>query len=190
MIINRHRTHGAGLGLLLAIGAAAGCNGDNAARRGFAPTPLPPPAAAPAPTPTPTPAPVVPHLIDLRYDPDMYNTTPPRDGDGSYLLDWGAGWYCVWLNNIPDTPEGHCREYLYTFSWLPSSRPDHWAGSTYNRGCHLYPNRFNPGPCFESPARGSIGDRQSIAIVGMERGTSGTATAIWRTEVGLRFRDP
>jgi hypothetical protein len=121
----------------------------------------------------------------------MYNTAAPRDSDGSYLLDWAAGWYCVWLNNIPSTPADHCREYRFTFGWLPAvvSLPEFWSGPTWSYGCRTYPHRTNPGPCFESPARNNVSALQSIKLVGTERAPNGAETEVFRTELAIRFRD-
>lgn len=179
------RRSGLGLRLMLVIALCGACDG----RTPTFPTPAPPPS--PPASPSPPPAPVVPHQVEIVYDPDMYSIPTPQDSDGSYLLDWAAGWYCVWLNNIPSTPADHCREYRFTFSWLPAEvgLPEFWSGPTWSRGCRTYPNQINPGACFQSPARNSVSTLQSITIVGAERTSNGAETEVFRTELAVRFRD-
>jgi hypothetical protein len=169
----------------IVMAIAVGCDESS----GRLPT-LPSPPSSPA-SPSPPPATVVSHQVDIVYDPDMYNTSAPRAGDGSYFLDWAAGWYCVWLNNIPSTPADHCRDYSFTLSWLPAvvSLQQFWSGPTWSYGCRSYPHRINPGPCFESPARNSVSALQSITIVGTERMSNGAETEVFRTELAIRFRD-
>ena len=174
-----------GVRLMLVIALCAACD----SQAPTFPSPAPPPSS-PA-SPSPPPAPIVPHQIEIVYDPDMDGTPAPRDSDGSYLLDWAAGWYCVWLNNVPPTPANQCREYRFTFSWLPAvvSLPEFWSGPTWSRGCRTYPNQINPGACFQSPARQSINALQSIRILGTERTPNGAETEVFRTELAVRFRD-
>lgn len=184
----RHSTSRAGLGLALALVICGGCDSDSSSRRSLAPSPLPPTAPSPPPAPAP---PVAPHRVVVSYEPDWDGSPAPRDSDGSYLLDWGGAWYCVWLDNIPSTLPDRCRDYPFTFSWLPStvSLPELWTGPLWSRGCRSYPHQINPGPCFQTPARDSVSARQSITIVGMERVPNGTPTEMFRTELALRFRD-
>jgi hypothetical protein len=168
----------------IVVAIAVGC--DESSGR----LPTLPSAPSPPASPSTPPAPVVSHQVEIVFDPDMYDTPAPKESDGSYLLDWAAGWYCVWLNSIPSTPADHCREYRFTFSWLPAvvSLPEFWSGPTWSRGCRTYPNQINPGACFESPARNSVSVLQSITIVGTER-TSRAETEVLRTELAIRFRD-
>lgn len=170
----------------IVVAIAAGC--DESSGR----LPTRPSAPSPPASPSPPPAPIVPHQVEIVFDPDMYNTPAPKESDGSYLLDWAVGWYCVWLNGIPSTPADHCREYRFTFSWLPSvvSLPAFWSGPTWSGyGCRTYPNQINPGPCFESPGRNSVSALQSITLVGTERTSTGAETEVLRTELAIRFRD-
>jgi hypothetical protein len=169
----------------IVVAIAVGCDKSSAR------LPTLPSAPSPPASPSPLPAPVVSHQVEIVFDPDMYNTPAPKESDGSYLLDWAVGWYCVWLNSIPSTPADHCREYKFTFSWLPAvvSLPEFWSGPTWSHGCRTYPNPINPGACFESPARNSVGVLQSITIVGTERTSNRAETEVLRTELAIRFRD-
>jgi hypothetical protein len=185
-LIRGKRRASLGLGLTLVIAVCGACDSGTPTRPSFAPSPLPPPSASPPPPL------IVPHQVEIAWDPDNYVATAPIDSDGAYLLEWAAGWYCIWLNNIPSTPADHCREYTFTFSWLPAtvSLPEFWSGATWSRGCRTYPNQINPGACFQSPARNSVNAMQSITIVGTERAPNGTETQTFRTELAIKFYDP
>jgi hypothetical protein len=161
-----------GVGLMLVIAVCGACHSGTPTR----PSEVPPAVA---------------HLVGISWEPDWNGAWAQIDSDGAHLLDWGAGWYCVWLNNIPPTPADHCREYTFTFSWLPDvvSLPQFWSGATWSRGCRTYPNQSNAGACFQSPARNSVSTRQSITIVGSERTSTGTETETFRTEIAIRFRE-
>jgi hypothetical protein len=182
-LIRGRQRSGLGVPLVLAIAVCGACNSGTPTF----PSPAPPPSS-PA-SPSPPPAPVVPHQVEIVFDSDMYKTPAPRESDGSYLLDWAAGWYCVWLNSIPSTPADHCREYGFTFSWLPSVVSLPRSGPTWSRGCHTYPNQINPSACFQSPVRNSVSALQSLTIVGTERASNRAETEVLRTELAIRFRD-
>ena len=121
----------------------------------------------------------------------MFNTPAEQDLDGSYLLRWDAGWYCIWVTQLPHTGGDRCREYRLTFSWTPLERSvaELWSGATWSRGCQTYPNRYNPGACFGSASRGSVGAVQSITVVATERSPSGPETEVFRAVVPIKFTD-
>jgi hypothetical protein len=150
-----------------------------------------PPRPASSPAPSPVPVPMGPTRVEIVHDPDNVNVPVGQDHDGSYLLDWDGGWYCVWLDNIPNTRADDCRDYTFTFSWLPTGSvgSGSWSGATWSRGCHTYPNRINPGACFLSPPRNSASELESIAIIGRERTANGAESDVFRTDVAVRFRD-
>lgn len=152
--------------------------------------PRPSSSVSPSPTPSPSPTSFAPHQIEIQYDPDRFGGPAPRDTDGAFLLDWGARRYCLWLTEIPHTPADSCREYSFRFSWESAQNSDGsvWSDSTSSRGCHKYPSGINPGPCFSSPRRHSVGWTQSVTILGRERTSSGTHSEVFRTVVPIRFR--
>jgi hypothetical protein len=123
----------------------------------------------------------------------MSNAPAPQDSDSAYFLDWAAGWYCVYLSNIPNTAEGHCREYTFTFSWEPDDLNVSQAASsgTSRHGCQTFgaPSTPLPGVCFLSPSRHSLHPTQSISIVGRERSSAAAETDAFSTTLAIRFRD-
>jgi hypothetical protein len=121
----------------------------------------------------------------------MYNTPAPQDSDGAYLLDWAAGPHCISLSGIPATPPDHCREYTFTFTWVPDDLfvSQSASSGTSSHGCHTFPSRTGPGVCFMSPAPNSVNAMQSITIVGRERMPNGEERDVFRTEPAIRFRD-
>ena len=171
----------------IAVLMCAGCDAGTPTTPRWVTRPSPPPA----PDPAPPPPDQGPHRIEVVYEPDMWNTPAPQDADGSYLLDWSAGWYCVWVNNVPHTSQDRCREYTLAFSWLPDglSVSASASGGTWSRGCQSYPSRSNPGTCFSSPPRASVGALQSISIVARERTPGDVETEVFRTELAIKFRD-
>jgi hypothetical protein len=177
---NRRRWPSLGVLLVFTLAFCAACDSRTPSQRIWFPSP------PTSPTPPPPAVPMgPPHLVEIMYDPDMWNSPAPRDADGSYVLDWAAGWYCVWLSNVPDTTPDSCREYRFTFSWPPELS----SGATWSRGCQKYPNTTNPGTCFQSPSRDSVSARQSITIVGLERLENKSETEMFNMVVPIRFKD-
>jgi hypothetical protein len=128
-LIRGRQRSGLGVRLMIAIAWCGACDSRTPTRPSLTSSP------SPSPPPSPPPVPVVPHNVVIWYYPDMWSTPAPRDSDGSYLLDWAAGWYCVWLQNIPSTPADYCREYTFTFSWPPGGL----SGQTWSHGCQPTP---------------------------------------------------
>ena len=146
--------------------------------------PTQPATSHPAPTrPTlgPRPVPGGPHVIEFVYDPDLFNEPAPQDADGTFVLLWDRTPYCMWLQNIPETPPDACRTYSAAFSLWPGDLRD------IGRGCLSYPNQFGPGVCFDAPARNSVSSQQSIAITATERSLDGRTTEVFRRDVRIRF---
>jgi hypothetical protein len=194
-LIHGRQPSGLGVRLMIAIALCGACDSRTPTRPSETSSPLPSPPPSPPPSPSPpSPPPAVPHQVGIWLDPESFGRAYPApiDSDGAYLLDWGAGWYSVGMDNIPSTPAGHCREYRFTFSWLPAmdNLTQFWSGSTWNRGCLFFPeSRIDPSAWFQSAQRNSIDALQSIAIVGLERAPNGTATEMFRKQLAIRFRD-
>ena len=144
-----------------------------------------PASPAPSPAPSPVQVPAGTPRVEIVHDPDMWNVPAGQDHDGSYLLDWAGGWYCVWLSNIPHTTADDCRDDTFAFSWWPAGSvgSGSWSGATWSRGCQTYPNRTNPGACFLSPSQNSASELESITIVGRERTANGAESEVFRTDV-------